>query len=465
MRCQATDLYPLPSSRQLLADGALAAPAKIGRTGIQVYSARELGLDGGSKPIRLMRTAEEVAKAVASFESRTVTDDHPLRDVDPSTWKLVAKGDVRDVAMSGDYMASTIIVRDGQTIDKVREGKAELSCGYAFDLDMTPGVDANGISFDGYQRNIAGNHVAIVDYGRAGSQVRIADRDPNRSKPMKTARIQTKDHKISDKLTVAGTTVNIEGDDAVIASVQDLADRHDRAMKDCKDAYDSKHAEMLIHKERADAAEKAMRDSAKADENEADDPDDDDEELGANKKKAGDRLARIKAKLDAKMAAKDAEIAALKIKASDAETEKRAELRAKVIGDAKKILGEDFEAKGKSIDQIRIAGLDAALKDDGLKATVVAVLGETEPSKAKAEDVATAFRAVLAAPAKRSAGDSQDPVLSRILAGGDSADLSGSPRMSARDAHFAREAERSRQPAARGTTYERGGDLSAVEDR
>lgn len=460
MRCQATDLYPLPSSRQILADGALAAPAKIGRTGIQVYSARELGLDGGSKPIRLMRTAEEVSKAIASFESRTVTDDHPLRDVDPTTWSLVAKGDVKDVAMSGEFMASTIIVRDGPTIDKVRDGKAELSCGYAFDLDMTPGVDANGVRFDGYQRNISGNHVAIVDAGRAGSQVRITDRDPNRSRTMKT-RISTKDHKISDKLTVPAHAVTIEAEDAVVAAVQDLADRHDRAMKDCKDAYDSKNAEVALHKERGDAAEKAL--AALGKDKDKTDSDDDDEDMdGDDAKKTGDRLARRAKKIGDKLAAKDAEIARLTALTTPAAIEKLGEERSKVVGDAAKLLGEDFDAKGKTIAQIRTAALDAALKDEGLKEIVTEMLGGVEPAKAKDEDARKAFNSIVKIGARAAADDGQSFEISTLLIG-DRAVSGSQPTVSTRDSFYAREAEMSRRPPS-GRSYARDNAPHGVQD-
>ena len=455
MRCQATDLYPLPSSRQVLADGALAAPARIGRTGIQVYSARELGLDGGDKPVRLMRTAEEVAKAVSTFESRTVTDDHPPVDVDPRNWKSLATGDVKDVRMDGEFMAATVIVRDGPVIDKVRDGKAELSCGYAFDLDLTPGVDSNGQKFDGYQRNISGNHVAIVDYGRAGSQVRIADRDPNRSKPMKTRIISTKDHKISDKLTVPAHSITIEAEDAVGVAVQDLADRHDRAMKDCKDAYDSKNAEVALHKERADAAEKAMAAMGKDKDSDGDDDEDMDEDA-SDKKKTGDRLARRAKKIADKFAAKDAEIARLTALTTPAAEEKRAEERAKVIADAKPLLGEDFDPKGKTVPQIRTAALDAALKDEGLKKAVTAMLGGIEPAKAKAEDAAKAFDAVVALGARTQTTDSQDLDLSRMIVSGGSGGSGGDihSTVSARDTYYAREAEMSRRPPS-GRSYTR----------
>jgi hypothetical protein len=55
----------------------------------------------------------------------------------------------------------------------VETGKRqELSCGYTCDLDPTPG-EYQGERYDAIQRNIRGNHVALVTRGRAGPTARI----------------------------------------------------------------------------------------------------------------------------------------------------------------------------------------------------------------------------------------------------------------------------------------------------
>ena len=58
----------------------------------------------------------------------------------------------------------------GIETDTVRE----LSCSYHYTADMTPGV-FEGQTYDGVMRNISGNHVALVQSGRAGSDVLAAD--------------------------------------------------------------------------------------------------------------------------------------------------------------------------------------------------------------------------------------------------------------------------------------------------
>lgn len=453
MRCKVRDLYPLSSSRTYTAEGFLVAPAKINRTGIQIYTARELGLDGGdTKQIRLYRSPEQVFRkeTLDSFENQTATDDHPPEDINAENWYRFAKGEVTDIARGGEYTTANLIIKAADLIKKVRDGKVEISCGYSFDLDMTPGTAPDGRKYDGRQLNIEGNHVAIVDYGRAGSACRVGDRAPKGNDLMKT-RITTKDHKISDKLTVPAHSITIEAEDAVVASVQDLADRHDRAMKDCKDAYDSKSAEVDLHKERADAAEKYIRDMAKEMKasGDEDDDDDDDESTDDSKKKTGDRVAKILAKSKAK----DAEIARLTALTSPAEIEKLGEARAKVVGDAASLLGEDFDPKGKTIAQIHVAALDAALKDERLKGPVTAFLAGVEPSKAKAEDAARAFAGIVALGARASDDDGQDDAISRAIVGdthvmgsfgGMPLPMSGG---TPRERKLARDAEMSRRPA------------------
>ena len=49
----------------------------------------------------------------------------------------------------------------------LEEGKREISCGYTYEL-----CEENGQYI---QRQIRGNHVAVVDAGRAGSRVSIKD--------------------------------------------------------------------------------------------------------------------------------------------------------------------------------------------------------------------------------------------------------------------------------------------------
>lgn len=157
-----------------LSDGCLlCSNVPIARTGTYKYLREELGLDGNGI-VDVYRTEDEVFNdaAIASFEGKAFTDTHPSVDVDVNNWSIYAKGDVRNVRRGkGEFsncLVADIIVRDPIVIDEIKSGvKREISSGYECEY-----VEENGKI---YQRNIRGNHVALVQAGRAGNQVKIYD--------------------------------------------------------------------------------------------------------------------------------------------------------------------------------------------------------------------------------------------------------------------------------------------------
>ncbi|MDD0873422.1 DUF2213 domain-containing protein, partial [Xylella fastidiosa] len=73
------------TQRRKTPEGYLIVPARFARTGIQHYAAHELGLSGADpqRVIRVYRPPEEVfaAEAIASFDGRPITDEHPDEEV------------------------------------------------------------------------------------------------------------------------------------------------------------------------------------------------------------------------------------------------------------------------------------------------------------------------------------------------------------------------------------------------
>jgi hypothetical protein len=177
------------SQRKMTDEGYLVMPGKIARTGIQDYHNFELGLPGSPlDTVRIYRPAEEVfnADSMASFEHKPVTIGHPSELVTADNWASLSKGEVRDVARDGEFMSSILIVKAKDAIEKIDRGTVQLSNGYTCDLDMTPGITPDGMKYDGVQRNIRGNHVALVDAARCGSACRVADSKPDEGVKMKT---------------------------------------------------------------------------------------------------------------------------------------------------------------------------------------------------------------------------------------------------------------------------------------
>lgn len=146
----------------------------IARTGTQQYRGCEFGGPVADGIYNVQRPEAEVfdRAAVASFEGKPVCDEHPEEDVTPDNYGRYMKGVCRDVRRGdGDLsncLVADLVIYDADLINKIETGKREISCGY--DCLWNPTSDS---SYD--QLEIRGNHVAVVDRGRAGHKVAIRD--------------------------------------------------------------------------------------------------------------------------------------------------------------------------------------------------------------------------------------------------------------------------------------------------
>ena len=87
-------------------------------------------------------------------------------------------GEVIEIRRAGDMLSGKVIIKARSAIDAVEAGTVELSNGYSFKLDMTAGRTPDGEGYDGVQRQIRGNHVALVEAARCGSACRLGDALP-----------------------------------------------------------------------------------------------------------------------------------------------------------------------------------------------------------------------------------------------------------------------------------------------
>lgn len=148
----------------------------ICRTGTQQYLPREIG-EKGDGLVDVYRKDSEVFKpaAMASFEGKPVTDDHPPKEVTPANYGNYIKGVVQNVRRGkgddADNVVCDLVIYDAGLINKIKHGKREISCGY--DCKYIDNGDGTYT-----QADIIGNHVAVVDNGRAGKEVSIKDSKP-----------------------------------------------------------------------------------------------------------------------------------------------------------------------------------------------------------------------------------------------------------------------------------------------
>ena len=164
----------------------------IARSGTQQYLQDEIG-QSGEKTVTVYRPEEEVFSeaTMASFEGMPVTNDHPDAEegVTVDNVQYLAKGHCQNIrrgtGKDKDLLIADLVIVDPQTIQDVMDGKREISCGYNYELHEEDGKFI--------QRKIRGNHIAIVDKGRAGKRVSIKDSAP-KTNPERRNRTMKKTH-------------------------------------------------------------------------------------------------------------------------------------------------------------------------------------------------------------------------------------------------------------------------------
>ena len=146
----------------------------IARIGTQEYRGMEFGGENPEKIYVVKRPEEEVFSkaALASFEGKPVVDEHPDENVTPDNIGRYIKGTCRDVRRGegalSDCVVADLIIYDKDLIKKIESGKRDISCGY--DCLWDPKDNDTYV-----QLEIRGNHVAVVEEGRAGHKVSIRD--------------------------------------------------------------------------------------------------------------------------------------------------------------------------------------------------------------------------------------------------------------------------------------------------
>ncbi|MGL4834595.1 MAG: DUF2213 domain-containing protein, partial [Shewanella sp.] len=177
---QLFDAMTITDATQASPEGYRRVIARAARTGVYDYLASEVGAPDTFKAsgnVKVYRPADEVfdQASMASFMDKPITNDHPPVNVGPTNWDKYAKGGIRRVAKDGEFLSLDLAFMDASIIADLDSGKRQLSNGYSCQLDWTPGTTPDGKAYDAVQRNIRGNHVALVDKGRAGSTCAVTD--------------------------------------------------------------------------------------------------------------------------------------------------------------------------------------------------------------------------------------------------------------------------------------------------
>lgn len=162
----------------------LCEAVPINRTGEMIYNEAEARLmpwlrrfePDSSGRFRVIRDEDEVFRpeTLASWTGKPFILLHPEdgRLLRPDNWAEHVRGNVQNVRRGegdlADCTLADVLAATEDVIELILAGLREVSCGYDADyVQIAPGVLR--------QINIVGNHVALVDKGRAGARCAIQD--------------------------------------------------------------------------------------------------------------------------------------------------------------------------------------------------------------------------------------------------------------------------------------------------
>lgn len=146
--------------------------------GVFPYSGRMIGADEPDKVYNVYRPAEELGsdECIASFRLIPFVDDHTMigEGATDAERKGVHGVIGEEVTFEDGTLYGNIKVFSSSLATLIENGKKELSCGYRCEYEFASGT-FNGVQYDAIQRNIRGNHLALVEEGRMGKEVAVLD--------------------------------------------------------------------------------------------------------------------------------------------------------------------------------------------------------------------------------------------------------------------------------------------------
>jgi hypothetical protein len=179
------------SARSIDVDGRMhVSVSNISKACVSPYMGNEVPDHEalGLKPdavYMMLRDPAELAKAAPTFRNLPLLIQHVPVSAEEPRRDLIVGSTGSDVEFKAPYLTASLSIWDAEAIAGIdSKDQAELSSAYRYTADMTPGV-YEGTAYDGVMRNIEGNHVALVDVGRAGPDVVVADQNPFKGTEMK----------------------------------------------------------------------------------------------------------------------------------------------------------------------------------------------------------------------------------------------------------------------------------------
>jgi 8-oxo-dGTP pyrophosphatase MutT (NUDIX family) len=121
----------------------------------------------------LLRHPDELRKAVDTFNGLPILFTHKPASAQDHPHEITVGATGNDASWEPPYVRNSLSIWPAYASEAIDDGsQRQLSMGYAYRAEMTPGV-YEGEKYDGVMRDIVGNHLAMVREGRAGADVAI----------------------------------------------------------------------------------------------------------------------------------------------------------------------------------------------------------------------------------------------------------------------------------------------------
>jgi len=154
----------------------------LSKVGVFPYLGKQISAElEPDKIYQVLRPEEELnsQETLDSFKLIPIVDDHTMLGTKPGMQPAEEKG-VHGVIGEDVYYKDGIIYGDLKIFseslkEEIENGKKELSMGYFCDYELKDG-EYDGQPYQAIQRNLKINHVALVDEGRMGADVRVMDK-------------------------------------------------------------------------------------------------------------------------------------------------------------------------------------------------------------------------------------------------------------------------------------------------
>lgn len=230
-------------------EGFLRGEANIARIGVQLYQ----NPDGTVR--RELRHPDDVyaETALRSLQQLPVTLGHPTagRVTSDNASALAVGFTGESVRVNGRWIRSPLTVTHGDAVAVVERGEArQLSVGYLADIVKEHGV-FDGEVYDYRQRNIRGNHLAIVKQARAGDGASLVLDAADGIQVDATNEDQDMTDKRLATVVLDGISYNADPE------VANALARADSRVAELTAATEAAKAETKVAAERADRAEAA----------------------------------------------------------------------------------------------------------------------------------------------------------------------------------------------------------------